>query len=170
LCNCQREHTPRLDVHSDNRLSSRLGLALLLLLVLGQTLISDSLSLGIFFLVITPEQVDLIVIFLRRWSLCGVQREGRSLWAVGCVCLGSVTRESGKLLGVRSDVLVPSRSVGVFCGIWGGRKSLEGDNIGLGRRVSVQMSILRFQNLRTGLGIIGKENSEVHLNALVIVI
>jgi hypothetical protein len=34
----------------------------------------------------------------------------------------------------------------------------------------VQMSILRSQNLRPGLGIMGKENSEVHLNALVIVI
>merc|ERR1712230_95389 len=55
---------PRLDIHSHNGLSSRLGFALLLLLILCKTLISDSLGLSILLLVITAEQVDIIILLL----------------------------------------------------------------------------------------------------------
>jgi hypothetical protein len=135
------KNTPRLDIHGNDRLSSRLGFALLLLLVFSQALVSNSLGLRIFFLVIATEKVDFIIFFLCRWCLSWVQRKGRCLWTIGCVCLGSITRESGKFISVRSNMLVPSRSVGVFCSIWGGGKGLEGDYIGLGRGVSVWLSI-----------------------------
>merc|ERR1711881_665217 len=66
---------PRLDIHSHNGLSSRLGFALLLLLILCKTLISDSLRLS------------------SGRCLCWVQGDLCDIWAVGCVWLGSVTRE-----------------------------------------------------------------------------
>merc|ERR1711881_332802 len=82
---------PRLDIHSHNGLSSRLGFALLLLLILCKTLISDSLGLSILLLVITAEQVDIIILSSGR-CLCWVQGDLCDFWAVGCVWLGSVTR------------------------------------------------------------------------------
>lgn len=71
-------HTPWLDIHCDDRLGSRLGLALLLLLVLSQPLISYACGLCILLLVITAEEIDLIIIVL----LLGL------LW-----CLGRVDSE-----------------------------------------------------------------------------
>merc|ERR1712230_360179 len=67
---------PRLDIHSHN------GLSILLL-------------------VITAEQVDIIILLLSSGRcLCWVQGDLCDIWAVGCVWLGSVTRESGELLSV----------------------------------------------------------------------
>merc|ERR1712230_7248 len=92
---------PRLDIHSHDGLSSRLSFAFLLLSIFFKTFISDSLGLGILLLVITAEQVDIIILLLSSGRcLCWVQGDLCDIWAVGCVWLGSVTRESGELLSV----------------------------------------------------------------------
>lgn len=50
-----RARTPWLDIHCDNGLGRRLGLALLLFLVLRQTLVTHTRSLGILLLVVAAE-------------------------------------------------------------------------------------------------------------------
>jgi|TARA_R110002003_G_scaffold28_29_gene1761 hypothetical protein len=63
-CAKRQELTPWLDVECDNRLGSRLDLAGLLLVVFGQTLGLQLLSLCVVLLLIAAEQVDLIVVLL----------------------------------------------------------------------------------------------------------
>jgi hypothetical protein len=95
------KHTPWLDIHSDNGLGGWLGLALLLLSVLLQTLLTDSGSLGILLLVIRAEQVNLIILLLSgSWGLGWVQGNLRNLWAVDGVWLGGITWEGWEVLGV----------------------------------------------------------------------
>jgi hypothetical protein len=73
------EHTPWLDVECDNGLGSRLDLSGLLLVVLGQTLLLELLGLLVDLLVVTAEQVDLIIVLLLSLLRClgGVEGELR---------------------------------------------------------------------------------------------
>lgn len=132
----EEKRTPWLNVQSDDRLGSRLGLALLLLAVLGQTLLTDTGSLGILLLVVRAEQVDIIVLLLGSGGLGGVQGDLRGLGAVDGVRLGGIAREGGELRLVRLDVLVPPGGVGVLGSVGGGGDGLEDGNISLGGVVS----------------------------------
>lgn len=134
----QRAHTPRLDVNGDNGLGSGLGLALLLLAVLGETLLTDTLSLGIFLLIIRAKQVDVVVVVVGSRGLGGVQGDLGGVGAVDGVGLGGITRESGKLILVGGDVLVPPSGVGVLGRVGGGGDGLEGHDVGLGSGVAGQ--------------------------------
>lgn len=69
------KHTPRLHVERDDRLGSRLGLALLLLAVLGQALLPDAGGLDILLLVVGAEQVDVVVVLGGGGGLGGVDGE-----------------------------------------------------------------------------------------------
>jgi hypothetical protein len=130
---------PRLNVKGDDGLGGRLNLTLLLLSVLLQALLTDPDGLGILLLVVGAEKVDILIIILSGGSrgLGGVQGNLSDLRAVGGVWLGGVTGEGLELIGVGSDVLVPSGSVGVLGCVWGGGDSLEGGNIGLGGVVAI---------------------------------
>ena len=130
-----RRHTPRLDIHSNKRFGGDLRLSSLLLLVGSKTLLTDPDGLGVLLLV-TAEQIDIIVILLGGRRLGGIQSSLRSIRSVDSVRLGGVTGKSGELLLERGDVLVPSRSVGVLGGIRGRAEGLENGNIGLRRRVA----------------------------------
>jgi hypothetical protein len=50
--------------------------------------------------------------------------------------------QGGELIGVRGDVLIPSGSIWVLGGVWCGGDSLEGDNVGLGRSVTIISSVV----------------------------
>jgi hypothetical protein len=131
--------TPGLDVHGDHRLRCSLWLSLLLLLVLSQTLFSDSSSLGILFLVAT-EQVDVVIVVVRLAggrSLGKVQRRGGCIRAICGVCLGGITGQSSEVTFVRGEVLVPSSGVRVLLLVWGRLERLEAGDIGLGWGVAV---------------------------------
>lgn len=131
------QHTPRLDIKSDDRLGGDLGLEVLLGLVSGQTLVTDTGSLGILLLVVAAEEIDiLIIILLGGGGLGGVERHLGYLRSVYRVGLAGVTRERGELILVRGDVLVPTGSVGVLLGVGGGLEGLEDGDIGLRGGVS----------------------------------
>jgi len=133
--------TPRLDIHCDDRLGSRLGLASLLLCVLGQTLLPDLGGLGVLLLVIRTEEVDLVIVVLSSLllllgSLGRVEGQLAGLWAVGGVLLAWVTRELRELGLKRGDVLVPAVGVRVLLNGRRALESLEGLDIGLRRGVA----------------------------------
>lgn len=131
------KRTPRLDIHSDNRLGGGLCLSLLLLAVLSQTLLADTGSLGVLLLVIVAaEQVDVVVVTLGLGRLGRVQSHLGDLGAVGCVGLGGVAGQGSELVLVRGDVLVPAGGVGVLGGVGGGGEGLERGNVGLRRVVA----------------------------------
>lgn len=134
-------HTPGLDVEGDDGLGSRLDLAGLLLVVLGQTLGLDALSLLIL-LGIGAEQVDIIIILLLLLlgGLGGVDCELRRLGAVGSVVLGHITGEGGELRLEGQDVVVPAPRVGVLLGRGDSLQLLEDLDIGLGGSVAVMQS------------------------------
>lgn len=91
------KRTPRLNIHGDDRLGGDLGLVLLLLAVLGQTLLTDTGSLGILLLVVRAEQVDIIVV-LGGGGLGGVQGDLGDLRAVDGVGLAGIAVEGGELI------------------------------------------------------------------------
>ena len=130
-----RRRTPRLDIQSDERLGGDLGLGGLLLLVGGQTLLTNSDGLRVLLLV-TAEQVDVVIILLGGRRLGWVQGDLSDIRSVDGVGLGGVTGEGGELLLEGVDVLVPSRGVGVLGGVRGTAEGLQGGNIGLRRRVA----------------------------------
>jgi len=130
---------PWLDIHGDNRLGSWLGLACLLLGVLSETLFSDTSGLGIFLLVVTSEEINIVVILLLLGSLGGVDGKLAGLWSVGGVWLGRVTWEGREFGLVRGDVLVPAVGMGELLRCWGSLDGLEGLDIGLGRTVAFEV-------------------------------
>jgi hypothetical protein len=110
---------PRLDLEGDNRLGdgSRLvgGLLSLLLLVLGNSLSLDSLSLGILLLIIGTEKVDIIVILLGSGGSSLGSRGGRRRSTTEQVGgLGSISGQGRVLSLVRLDVSEPSGDSGVL--------------------------------------------------------
>jgi hypothetical protein len=134
---------PWLDVHGYYRLGSRLDLACLLLVVLGETLFSDACSFCIFLLVVTAEEIDLIVIlFLGCWRLGRVDGEFGGFGSVGCILFAWVAWQRGKFRLEGGDVLVPAE--GVWELLYGGLAldGLEGFNVGLGGCVAVERSVL----------------------------
>lgn len=134
------QHTPRLDVHGNDGLGGGLGLALLLLAVLGEALLTDAGSLGVLLLVVGTEEVDILILLLGGGGggLGGVEGHLGDVGAVDGVGLAGITGEGGELLLVGGDVLVPTGSVGVLGGIGSGAQGLEDDNIGLGGRVPLE--------------------------------
>ncbi|KAL2279417.1 hypothetical protein FJTKL_13487 [Diaporthe vaccinii] len=126
-----------LNIHSHDGLGGGLRLALLLLAVLGQTLLTDTGGLSILLLVVGAEQVDIVVVISGGGGLGGVQGDLSDLRAVGGVWLGGIAGEGGELGLVRGDVLVPPGGVGVLGGVRGGGDGLEGGNVGLGGGVAV---------------------------------
>jgi hypothetical protein len=129
-------HTPRLDVHSNNTLCSGLDLSSLLLVVLGESLLANTNSLGIFLLVVTAEQINLIVVFLGR--LLG--RLASGLRAICGVGLG-LARELRVFLLKGLDMSSPPSGIGVLGSVGGGLESLEDGYICLGRGMTAQMDI-----------------------------
>lgn len=123
-------HTPRLDIHSNNRLGGDLRLGRLLLLVGSKTLLTDSDGLGVLLLV-AAEQVDIVILLLSGRRLGGVQGDLGDIGSVDGVGLGGVTGEGGELLLEGVDVLVPSRGVGVLGSVRGAAESLQSGNISL---------------------------------------
>lgn len=93
---------------------------------------------GALLLVVTAEQVDVIIVLgSGLGSLGGVDGQLVDLRAIGLVALGGITRESSELALVGGNVAVPPGGVGVLGGIRGRAQSLEGDDISLGRRIAV---------------------------------
>lgn len=94
----EREPTPRLHVHGHNGLGGRLGLALLLLAVLSQALLTDTRSLSILLLIVRAEQVNILVVISGGLGgLGGVDGHLGGLGAVDGVGLGGITRQGGEL-------------------------------------------------------------------------
>ena len=86
---------PRLDVHGDDRLGSGLNLALLLLLVLCQSLLALGDDLWVFLLILVgAEEVNLVLIF---WGILGVDGNLANVWAVCGEGLGWVAWQAGEL-------------------------------------------------------------------------
>lgn len=133
-----KTHTPRLDLHGDEGLSSGLDLAGLLGLVLLETLVALSNDLGVLLLRLGTEEVLIIVLLLGL--VLGVGRKLGGLGTVGSEGCGGVTGEGGEFALVRGDVLVPAGNVGVLGSVRGGAKGLEGHDIGLAGRVAVEQS------------------------------
>ena len=139
--------TPRLNVKGDDGLSSSLGLAGLLLGVLGETLFTNTSSLGVLLLVVRAEKVDIIIILLSLLGgLGGVDGKLGGLGAVSGELLGWVTGERGELGLERGDVLVPAVGVGVLGRLRLGLQGLEGLDIGLRRTVALILSVCCCQN------------------------
>lgn len=87
----ERKRTPGLDIHGDHRLGSGFGpLGLLLLAVLGQALLADADSLRVLLLVVTTEEVDVLVLLLSGGGLGWVQGDLGDVGAVDGVGLGGV--------------------------------------------------------------------------------
>ena len=137
---------PWLHIHGHNGLGSRLCLASLLLGVLSKTLLSDTCSIGILLLVITAEEVDIVVtvLLVLSRSFGGVDGEFAGFGTVGGVRLGWVTRQRRELGFERLDVLVPTVCVGVLLRSRGGLDGLEGLDVGLGRTVAGDSSVVKF--------------------------
>lgn len=135
----RKKHTPRLHIHSHNGLGSRLGLALLLLAVLSQTLVPDTGRLRILLLVVRAEQVDILVVVVSSSSggLGRVQGDLGGIGAVDGVGLGGVAGEGGELGLEGRNVLVPAGGVGVLGRVGGGGDGLEDGDVGLGGVVAV---------------------------------
>ena len=89
--------TPWLNVQSDNRLGSWLGLAGLLLCVFLQSLLADLGGLCVLLLIVRAEEIDIVVILLLFWCLGWVEGELRGLWAVCGGSLAWVTWQRGEL-------------------------------------------------------------------------
>ena len=90
-----KKRTPWLDIHSDDRFGSRLGLAGLFGGVLGKTLFPDPDSLGILLLIIGTEEVNIVIILVvggLLGSLGGVDGELR-----GCLLYTSPSPRDGLL-------------------------------------------------------------------------
>jgi hypothetical protein len=133
--------TPGLDVHGDNGLGGGLDLAGLLLVVLGQTLSLQLLSLGVLLLVVAAEQIDIIVILLSGGGCLGrVDGKLRLLGAVGGVVLGRVAGQRRELRLPREDVVVPAPCVRELLRGRGGLELLEDLDVGLRRGVPVAPS------------------------------
>lgn len=129
----RKSRTPRLDIHSDNRLSGELRLGILLLLVLSQTLIADAGSLSILLLVVAAEKVDiLIILLLGGGGLGGVEGHLGDIGSVDGVGLAGIAGQGGKLVLVRGDLLVPARGIGVLGGVGARLQGLEDGDISLG--------------------------------------
>lgn len=104
---------PGLDVHGDNRLADGGGsLGLLLLVVGGDSLGLDSLSLLVLLLVVGSEEVDVVVVLLLSGRGGSTSEEG--------LRGGGVSGEGGELRLPGLDVGVPSCGVGVLGGRGGG--------------------------------------------------
>jgi hypothetical protein len=106
---------------SQNLLGSRLDLAGLLLVVLGQTLLLDPGSLRVLLLVVAAEQVNLVVVLglgLLLRCLSGVEGQVAGLWAVGGEVLGWVAGKGVELALEGEQVVVPAPRVRVL--FWGG--------------------------------------------------
>lgn len=130
--------TPRLDVKSDNGLGDGLGLGSLLLTVSSETLLTDLGSLSILLLVVTAEQINIIIIILSLLGgLGGVDSQISGLRAVGRVGLGGIAREGGELALVRGNVLVPSGGVRVLLRVGSLLGSLEDGDISLRGAVTI---------------------------------
>lgn len=134
--------TPRLDVKSDDRLGDGLRLGGLLLTVSSETLLTDLGSLSILLLVVTAEQVDIIIILRSLLGgIGGVDGQVSRLRAVGRVSLGGVARESGELALVRGNVLVPSGGVRVLLSVGSLLGSLEDGDISLRGTVTIGVTL-----------------------------
>ena len=104
----------------DNRLGGRLGLASLLLIVLGQTLLLDPGSLRVLLFVVAAEEVNLIVVLslsLLLGCLGGVDGQVGRLGAVSSEVLGGVAGKGVELALEGEHVVVPAPCVGVL--FWG---------------------------------------------------
>jgi hypothetical protein len=134
----ENKRTPRLNIKSDDRLGNGLGLGLLLLAVLGQTLLADTGGLGVLLLVVRAEQVDIVVLFLGSGSLGGVQGDLGDFGAVDGVGLAGIARQRGELILKGGNVLVPTGGVGELLGVGARLQGLEAGNIGLGGRVATR--------------------------------
>lgn len=133
--------TPGLHVEGDHGLGSWLrALGGLLLRVLLQTLLLDSLALLILFLVVRAEEVDLVVVSVR--GLGRVGGELVRLRAIGGVLLGGVTWQGGEFGLEGLDVLVPAVGVGVVLRLRGGLDGLEGLDVGLGGGVAGEAGLV----------------------------
>jgi hypothetical protein len=162
------KRTPRLHIHGDDRLGGGLGLALLLLAVLGQALLTDAGSLGVLLLVVGTEKVDVLILLLLSsgGGLGGVQGDLSDVGAVDGVGLAGIARQGGELVLVRGDVLVPAGRVGVLGGIGGSAQGLEDDGISLrgGVAAVAGKSCQRFAIWDMAREMTGwpREKSEVH--------
>lgn len=87
------KHTPRLDIESDDGLGRGFrALGLLLGAVSGQTLLTDADGLGILLLVVTAEEIDiLILLLLSGGGLGGVEGDLSDLGSVYRVGLAGIT-------------------------------------------------------------------------------
>ena len=133
------ELTPGLDVQGDDRLGSRLYLASLLLVVLGEALSLDALSLRIL-LVVRAEQVNLVIVLslgLLLGGSGGVKGELAGLGAVGSSLLGRVTGEGLELALEGEQVVVPPPGVRELLGGRDLLDLLEDLDVGLRRGVAI---------------------------------
>ena len=110
----------------------------LLLTVLLETLLADLGSLLVLFLVVAAEQVDIVVVLLSRGGLGGVQGGSNNLGAVDGVRLRSVTGEGSEVIVEASNVLVPTRGIGVLGSSRRLLQCLEDGNIRLGGRIAIE--------------------------------
>jgi len=101
-------------VHGDDGLGSRLDLASLLLVVLGQALSLELLGLGVLLLIVATEQIDVIILLLGSRALGGVDGEVPRLGTVCGVLLGRVSGQGGELRLEGKDVVVPSPGIWVL--------------------------------------------------------
>ena len=123
-------------------LGSRLDLAGLLLVVLGETLGLDPLGLLVH-LVVTAEQIDIVVVVLSGLGSLGrVDGQLGLLRAVGGVVLGWVTGERGELGLPGEDVVVPAPCVGVLLRGGSSLQLLEDLDIGLRGGVAIEQGQL----------------------------
>jgi hypothetical protein len=133
-----QKHTPWLDIHSDDRLGSRLYFTSLLLVIFVQTVLSQFGSVCRFLLiVVAAEKIDLIIILLGLLLWClWVDWELADLWAVGGEVFRWVTWEGGEFRLEGGNVLVPAVCEWVLLDSGLALDGLEGFDIGLRRCVS----------------------------------
>lgn len=143
--------TPGLDIHDNDGLGSSLGLGSLLLLVGSQALLADTGSLGILLVVVTAEQVDVVILLVGGGRLGGVQSVSDVVGAIDGVRLGGITGQGRKVGLVRGDVLPPASGVGILGGVGALLQGLEAGNIGLGGGVTgaSKVSLLIRDQLQT---------------------
>jgi hypothetical protein len=137
MMHVEPQRTPGLDVQYDYRLRGDLGLGLLLLTVLGQTLLADAGGLSILLFLVAAEQVDIVVVLLSRRGLGRVQSGSDDVGTVDGIRLSRITGKRCEFVIVTSDVLVPTRSMRVLGSLRGSAQGLEDGHIGLGRRVAI---------------------------------
>ena len=136
IVNNEKEYSrliiPRLNIHRNNRLGSRLNLAGLLLVVLLQSLLLQLLR-GLIYLGVRTEQIDIIVVVFSG-SADGGTLAGFHLGGGRAILgedLGGITLEGTPLLLVGGDVLVPAGGVRVLGDIGSAAQGLVASNIGL---------------------------------------